>query len=132
LYIFKDFCRPPYGILHFPASILKKTEKTRTFNIYFMIVRIFISLIICLFPLLTIAQKQAADTADTGTWREVHRLISIKNYAQTLPLLNQIKAKAEENNNRGDWIRAVMAENLSLRVNNTEDDSFVFVKNHLE
>ncbi len=92
----------------------------------------YIWLLICLFPLLALAQGSVKDTTTADTWREVHRLISIKNYAQTLPLLRQIKATAKDNKNSGEWIRAVLAENLSLRINNTDDSTFILVKNHLE
>lgn len=92
----------------------------------------YIWLLIGLFPLLTKAQELKKDTSSTDTWREVHRLMEIKNYAQTLPLLNKIKASAQANNNSGEWIRAVLAENLSLRINNTDDNTFILVKKHLE
>lgn len=92
----------------------------------------YIWLIICLFPLSTVAQEPTKDAVNTDIWLEVHRLMGIKNYAQTLPLLNKIKATARANNNRGEWIRAVLAENMSLRINNTDDSTFILVKDHLE
>ena len=92
----------------------------------------YIWLLICLLPLLTIAQEPKVDSSNVDTWKELERLIEIKNYTQTLPLLNRIKTSARTNNRSAEWIRAVLAENLALRVNHSDDAAFTVVKDHLE
>lgn len=92
----------------------------------------YIWLLIFLFPALSFAQETSKDTIHAETWQEVHRLMAIKNYSQTLPLLADIKASAKQNNNHGEWIRAVMAENLALSVNNTHDNTFLIINDHFE
>ncbi|HMR17681.1 MAG TPA: MG2 domain-containing protein [Sphingobacterium sp.] len=92
--------------------------------------KIYIWFLLCLAPLFAVAQEST--NATTDAWREVERLIDLKNYAQTLPLLAEIKATAKKNNNSGEWIRAVLAESQSLRINNTDNSTFVETKQHFE
>lgn len=65
-------------------------------------------------------------------WKEVDRLISIKNYTQTQPILAAIKDKAKSEGNSPDWIRAVIAEQYPLTVNATEDARFHLVDQHFQ
>lgn len=78
------------------------------------------------------SQIASVDTSSSATWKEVHRLISIKNYAETLPLLQEIKSAAAKKNNRGEWIRAILAESVSLRINQTNDEAFSKIRQHFE
>ncbi|MCL7989316.1 MG2 domain-containing protein [Sphingobacterium sp. lm-10] len=64
-------------------------------------------------------------------WKEVDRLISIKNYQQTLPIIQAIKKFAKTSGNSPEWIRAVLAEHHGLTINMTEDSAFYRKQNHL-
>lgn len=92
----------------------------------------YICFVLLLLPFALRSQESSIDTTSSSQWKEVHRLISIKNYAQTLPLLQEIKAAAVKKNNRAEWIRAVLAESVSLRVNQTDDDAFTSTREHFE
>ncbi|MFD2743636.1 MULTISPECIES: alpha-2-macroglobulin family protein [Sphingobacterium] len=64
-------------------------------------------------------------------WKEIDRLISIKNYQQTLPIIQAIKKKAKVNGNSPEWIRAVLAEHHGLTLNMPTDSAFYRNQNHL-
>lgn len=65
-------------------------------------------------------------------WNEVERLIAIKNYKQTLPLLADIKAEARGSGNHAEWLRAFLAESKVLEVNQPSDSSFLLIQKHFE
>lgn len=65
-------------------------------------------------------------------WSEVERLISIKNFQQTLPLLADIKAEARRSEDPAEWMRAFLAEGKVLEVNQSEDSSFLRIQKHFE
>ncbi|GGH26153.1 alpha-2-macroglobulin [Sphingobacterium alkalisoli] len=86
--------------------------------------RIVISLLL-LVPLLATGQDFKSQ------WEEVDRLISIKNYQQTSPLIASIKAKARAESNSPEWIKAVLAEHHSLTTNMRNDSAFYHIQEHL-
>lgn len=64
-------------------------------------------------------------------WKEVNRLISIRNYNETQPLLAAIKAKAKSEHNSPEWVRAVLAEHFAVTTNMTSDSAFYHKQQHL-
>jgi len=102
-----------------------------TLTTYCLIMKKLIGLFIFLFPLALVAQDHA-DQTNIERWEKVERLISIKNYEQTQPILADIKAAARKNGNKAEWIRAVLAESRVMKVNNTDDTTFVKTRKHLE
>ncbi|WP_254534186.1 MG2 domain-containing protein, partial [Sphingobacterium sp. LZ9M9] len=65
-------------------------------------------------------------------WKEVDRLISIGNYEQTAPLLNEIKTYAKKSKNGPMELRAIIAESQLLQVNTTQEDLFDKVDKHFQ
>lgn len=65
-------------------------------------------------------------------WNEVERLIAIKNFTQTLPILADIKAEARRSGNQAEWVRAFLAEGKALEVNQSEDSAFLRIQKHFE
>ena len=86
-------------------------------------------LLICLLPFMGVAQTTSTSPIK---WKEVERLISIKNYEQILPLLADIKAEARRNDNSAEWIRAFVAEGQTKKVNRTNDSSFVEIEKYFQ
>src|SRR5690606_38010962 len=89
-------------------------------------------LILYIIPTLLIAQESIKNSPNADKWKEVERLIAIKNYAQTLHLLADIKAAAKKNNNSAEWIRAFLAESQTLKINSTADSTFLKTKTHFK
>ncbi len=89
-------------------------------------------LFLYLVPTLLLAQESIKNSPTADKWREIERLISLKNYAQTLPLLADIKAAAKKDNNSAEWIRAFLAESQALKINATADTTFLKIKSHFE
>ena len=65
-------------------------------------------------------------------WKEIERLIAIKNYEQTKSYLVDIKAAAKRNGDQTNWIRAILAESHITRMNTTADSGFVRSKRHFQ
>ncbi len=86
---------------------------------------------IFLFPW-TLAAQDYAEKANVDRWKEVERLISIKNYEQIRPMLADIKATARNRGDRAEWVRAVLAESRVMKVNNTDDATFVKIRKHFQ
>lgn len=93
-------------------------------------IKVFFLLLVSLLPYFGIAQTVI--TPPSAKWHEIERLISIKNYEQTLPLLADIKAEARRSNNSAEWVRAFMAESQARKVNNTDDSAFIEIQKHFE
>ncbi|MFD2553034.1 alpha-2-macroglobulin family protein [Sphingobacterium tabacisoli] len=86
-------------------------------------------LLICLLPFMGVAQTTSTSSPK---WKEIERLISIRNYEQILPLLADIKAEARRSDNSAEWIRAIVAEGQTKKVNRTNDSLFVEVEKHFQ
>ncbi|SKB92950.1 TonB-dependent outer membrane receptor, SusC/RagA subfamily, signature region [Sphingobacterium nematocida] len=93
-------------------------------------IKVFFLLLVSLLPYFGIAQTVI--TPPSAKWHEIERLISVKNYEQTLPLLADIKAEARRSNNSAEWVRAFMAESQARKVNNTDDSAFIEIQKHFE
>ena len=86
-------------------------------------------LLICLLPFMGVAQTTSTPSPK---WKEIERLISIRNYEQILPLLTDIKAEARRSGNSAEWIRAIVAEGQTKKVNRTNDSLFVEIEKHFQ
>ena len=84
-----------------------------------------------LLPILANAQVKD-ESKFLNKWEEVERLIAIKNYEQTKPLLHIIRYESKKYGKSDQWIRAVVAESQLMKINTNDDDTFVKIKNHFE
>jgi|GEM_PF-3093622 len=73
----------------------------------------------CLWPIFIFAQQPIKIYPFSAKWNEIERLISIKNYEQTMPILAEVKAEARRNNYMATWVRAFLAESNIQRINST-------------
>ncbi|TDQ82887.1 alpha-2-macroglobulin family protein [Sphingobacterium yanglingense] len=89
----------------------------------------FYLLFICLLPFIGVAQTTSTPSPK---WKEIERLISIRNYEQMLPVLADIKAEARRKDNSAEWIRAIVAEGQTKKVNRTNDSSFVEIEKYFQ
>lgn len=92
------------------------------------------SLVLMLIPALLWGQTKQETSAIMDKWKEIDRLISIKNYEQTKPLLADIKAHALKHKDDPMFVKAFLAESNVYRINNDEEKFFElgqahFVKN---
>lgn len=109
------------------------SKKNRIFSKYLAsyFMKKYIWLLLICIPVLGFSQQLGSDK-QLAKWKEVERLISIKNYEQTLPLLADIKAEARRSKDPAEWMRAFLAEGKVLEVNQSEDSSFLRIQNHFE
>ncbi len=82
--------------------------------------------IVFLFPIVVFGQINKTDSMQIKRWIEVERLISIKNYAETMPILQDIKAKAMLDKDEATQIKATLALFHTYKINN--GDELVFEK----
>ncbi|MBE8715452.1 alpha-2-macroglobulin family protein [Sphingobacterium hungaricum] len=78
------------------------------------------------FPILLVAQQ------NEQAWKQVDSLVAIKNYQQTLPILNRIKTQAKTEQNSPEWIKAVIAEINGLTVNQNKETKIDLTQEHFE
>jgi len=109
------------------------SKKNRIFNKYLAsyFMKKYIWLLLICIPVLGFSQELGSHKQLTK-WDEVERLISIKNYEQTLPLLADIKAEARRAKDHAEWIRAFLAESKVLEVNQSGDSTFLRIQNHFD
>jgi len=81
----------------------------------------------CIVPFYSQAQTSLEDK-----WKEVNRLIGIKNYDQTLPILADIKVIAMRNHDEGTWVKAFLAESLAKGNNVADDQVFENQEKHFK
>lgn len=82
------------------------------------------SLVLMLIPALLWGQTKQETSAIMDKWKEIDRLISIKNYEQTKPLLADIKAYALKHKDDPMFVKAFLAESNVHRINNDEEKFF--------
>lgn len=87
-------------------------------------------IILVLFPL--IAHSQTIPKDQSLRWAEVERLMQIKNYEQTLPILADIKATAIKENDEGTWLRAFLAETNVTQINSSDDQAFIRIDQNFQ
>jgi len=91
----------------------------------------YIWLLLTCLPIWGFSQELKPGKVETK-WNEVERLIAIKNFTQTLPILADIKAEARRSGNQAEWVRAFLAEGKVLEVNQSEDSAFLRIQKHFE
>lgn len=84
----------------------------------------------CLWPIFIFAQQPIKIYPFSAKWNEIERLISIKNYEQTMPILAEVKAEARRSNQSATWVRASLAESNIQQINSTSETSFIKIQNH--
>lgn len=89
-------------------------------------------LLFALTPILLFSQESKTTNMIEEKWKEVDRLISIGNYEQTAPFLNEIKTYAKKSKNGPMELRAILAESQLLQVNTTQEDFFDKVDKHFQ
>src|SRR5690606_4899378 len=90
------------------------------------------SLVLMLIPALLWGQTSQETSAIMDKWKEIDRLISIKNYEQTKPLLADIKAYALKHKDDPMFVKAFLAESNVYRINNDEEKFFELGQAHFE
>lgn len=90
------------------------------------------SLVLMLIPALLWGQTKQETSSIMNKWKEVDRLISIKNYEQTKPLLTDIKAYALKHQDDPMFVKAFLAESNVYRINNEEEKFFELGQAHFE
>ena len=75
-------------------------------------------------PILIMGQTNKTDSTQIKRWLEVERLISIKNYAETMPILQDIKAQAKLEKDEATHIKATLALFHTFKINNGDALSF--------
>ncbi|ULT24669.1 hypothetical protein KUH03_38030 [Sphingobacterium sp. E70] len=91
----------------------------------------YIWLLLTCLPIWGFSQELKPGKVETK-WNDVERLIAIKNFTQTLPILADIKAEARRSGNQAEWVRAFLAEGKVLEVNQSEDSAFLRIQKHFE
>ncbi|WP_156307044.1 alpha-2-macroglobulin family protein [Sphingobacterium endophyticum] len=81
-------------------------------------------ILLFLYPFYTHSQELIKNISNESKFSEIDRLIKIKNFEQTLPIIADIKSNSLKSKDYSSWLRAYLAEMNVLQVNSTVERTF--------
>ncbi len=90
--------------------------------------KIILQILLFILPFLAFSQTVGQDSGEK--WKEINHLQSVRNYKETIPILNEIKKSSKGRKDDALEVRIILAETMGLRGNVTNADLFEKIEQH--